>query len=60
MVPVGIVMKYLGRYNWKHQTVKLIYIGRKGIWHQFVKVEEPRIVWCEVRTEDLHQLEETE
>lgn len=48
-----------GRYNWKGQPEKLIYIGKKGYWHQFVKVESPRTVWCEVPDEDLHMLEET-
>lgn len=52
-------MKLDGRYNWKNQPERLIYIGRKGLWHQFVKVDNPRMVWCEVLTEDLNRLEET-
>lgn len=48
-----------GRYNWKNQKERLYYIGRSGVWHQFVKVESPSIVWCEVLEEDLHMLEET-
>lgn len=52
-------MKRLGRYNWKGQPERLIYIGKKGSWHQFVKVDRPGVVWCEVLDEDLCRLEET-
>lgn len=52
-----------GRYNWKNQSERLVYVGRnlsgKGRWHQFEKIGEPGRVWCEVLTEDLHMLEET-
>jgi len=54
-----------GRYNWKNQPERLIYVGAKLYtfygrrWHQFVKVDEPSKVWCEVLDEDLHMLEET-
>lgn len=51
-------MKIGGRYNWKNQPERLVYIGRAGNWHQFTKVGSV-IVWCEVLTEDLHRLEET-
>lgn len=49
-----------GRYNWSHdkQTL-LIFIGKKGSWNQFVKVDAPDDVWCEVLDEDLHMLEES-
>lgn len=52
------------RYNWKGQPERLIYIGvhtypRNGTWHQFVKVDNPCKVWCEVTTADLAMFEET-
>jgi hypothetical protein len=47
-------------YNWKHNgEPPLIYIGKQGSWHQFVTVEKPDVVWCEVLDSDLHMLEET-
>jgi hypothetical protein len=56
-------MKRGGRYNWKHQPDRLIYLGRNwsgnGYWHQFQKIGDPRRVWCEVLDDDLHMLEET-
>lgn len=52
-----------GRYNWKGQPERLIYIGpmrdMSGLWHQFVKVDKPNSVWCEVTTQDLSRLEPT-
>ena len=29
------------RCNWKYQPERLIYTGKKGAWHQFVKVDNP-------------------
>lgn len=53
-----------GKYNWKGQPEKLIYLGmcepRNGRWHQFALVNEPTVVWCEVTPGDLDRLEETE
>jgi hypothetical protein len=48
-----------GRYNWKNQPDRLIYLGKKGGWHQFKKIGDSREVWCEVLDEDLPSLEET-
>lgn len=52
-----------GRYNWKNQSDRLIYLGHNwsgnGSWHQFAKVGAPDVVWCEVLTSELHMLEET-
>lgn len=54
-----------GKYNWRDQPERLIYMGRKvyprdyRFWHQFAKVEAPDEVWCEVLAEDLHLFEET-
>lgn len=57
------VMVIGGRYNWKHQPERLVYIGRNwsgnGYWHQFEKVDAPGRVWCEVLDSDLQMLEET-
>jgi hypothetical protein len=55
-------MKIGGRYNWKGQPELLVYPGRNwsGYWHQFEKVNERGIVWCEVTDSDLHMLEETQ
>ena len=48
-----------GFYNWKYQSDRLIYLGKKGSWHQFKKIGDPREVWCEILTGDLPQIEET-
>jgi hypothetical protein len=56
-------MKIGGKYNWKNQKERLIYLGNNwsgnGYWHQFANIYEPHDVWCEVKTEDLHMIEET-
>jgi len=50
-----------GRYNWKSQPERLVYIGmcepHNGRWHQFAKIETPNKVWCEVLDRDLDMLE---
>ena len=52
-----------GKYNWRHQKERLIYIGHdysNGLWHQFTLVGSPNNdVWCEVREADLEHFEET-
>ena len=52
-----------GKYNWKHQPERLVYLGRNwsgnGYWHQFAKVQSPEVVWCEVLDSDLCMIEET-
>lgn len=52
-----------GRYNWKYQPERLIYLGDNfsgnGYWHQFALVENPTEVWCEVKGCDLVMIEET-
>lgn len=51
-----------GRYNWKYQPERLVYIGRNwsgnGYWHQFERVGVPG-VWCEVLDSDLKMFEES-
>ena len=57
-------MKMYGRYNWKGQPERLMYLGKNwsgnGYWHQFELVSKPGTVWCEVLDSDLHMLEETQ
>ena len=52
-------MKIDGYYNWAYQNDRLIYVGKKGSWHQFKKIGDARDVWCEVLDGDLHMIEET-
>lgn len=54
-------MKKGGRYNWKGQPERLVYVGRSnnGLWFQFEKVGAPGAIWCEVLARDLGMLEET-
>ncbi|WP_292802739.1 hypothetical protein [Methylotenera sp.] len=52
-------MEVGGKYNWKNQPERLVYIGKKGSWHQFVKTDNPSVVWCEVLDADLRMIEET-
>lgn len=57
-------LKIGGRYNWRNQPERLIYVGRnmspgQSRWHQFEKVGKPGDVWCEVHDGDLHMIEAT-
>ncbi len=58
-----VVWSIGGRYNWKGQPERLVYLGRNwsgnGFWHQFEKVDAPGVVWCEVLDADLSNFEET-
>lgn len=53
-------MKRGAPYNWRGQPDRLIYLGKRGNWHQFKKIGDPREVWCEVVDQDLRMLEETD
>ncbi len=53
-------MKVGGAYNWINQPERLTYIGKKGCWHLFSKIDHPDKIWCEVLDEDLHMLEESQ
>lgn len=58
-------LKIGGRYNWKHQEERLVYMGVEhypgnGMWHQFALVDKPDECWCEVRASDLEHFEETD
>lgn len=52
-----------GRYNWIGQPERLVYICKNwsgnGYWHQFEKVGEPGVGWCEVTNDQLSSFEET-
>jgi len=56
-------MEIGGRYNWKNQPERLVFIGRNwsgnGYWNQFEKVDAPGKVWCEVLDSDLQMIEKT-
>lgn len=44
-------------YNFKHKPDdRLIYIGKKHIWHQFERIGS-RGVWCELLDSDLYLIE---
>ena len=50
------------RYNWKSQPERLVYRGKdlSGRWHQFAKVDQFYVIWCEVLSSDLHMMERTD
>jgi hypothetical protein len=52
-------LKRGGRYNWKNQPDRRVYLRKFNGWHQFKKIGDTREVWCEVLDADLHMLEET-
>lgn len=52
-------MKVGGKYNFKYQDAKLIYLGKEGSWNQFARIDVPEKVWAECLDSDLHMLEET-
>lgn len=57
-------MKIGGRYNWRNQPERLVYLGcnwsGNGYWHQFALVDEPDVAWCEVLDADLARFEESD
>ena len=49
-----------GKYKWKGQSERLVYIGYNydgGWWHQFALAQSPDVVWCEVQPKELELLE---
>jgi len=50
------------KYKWTCSPEILIYLGNNwsgnGYWHQFSKVENPEMVWCEVIDSDLQMIEQ--
>lgn len=63
MKAIAPMMHKGGKYNWKGQPERLVYLGHNwsgnGYWHQFEKVDAPGVIWCEVLTADLPMIEET-
>lgn len=62
----ALQLKVDGRYNWRYSAdPPLSYMGARRYpgdprrWHQFERVAQPGIVWCEVLDSDLHLFEET-
>jgi len=52
-----------GKYNWKNQPERLVYLGYKvsgnGFWHQFALVGNISKVLCEVKEDSLQYFEES-
>jgi hypothetical protein len=48
-----------GKYNWKWQPERLVYLRQVGAWYQFALTSNPEKIWCEVLAEDLEMFEET-
>jgi hypothetical protein len=53
-----------GRYHWRHNPEpKLVYVGHNrsgnGYWHQFEQAGKPGKIWCEIKDDEIHLLEET-
>lgn len=50
-------------YNFQNQSERLKYIGHNfsgnGYWHQFEKISEPCVVWCECQDSDLEMIVKT-
>lgn len=44
------------KYKWKHETLELVFLGRKGQWNVFASCKTNK-VWCEVLDSDLHLIE---
>lgn len=63
MSATELKMKIGGRYNWKGQPERLIFLGRNwsgnGYWNQFARVGLQEEVWCEVLDSDLDMFEES-
>lgn len=63
--PLVTEFKVGGKYNWRHQPERLVYMGVKyypgnGSWHQFALVGKPDACWSEVRTSELSSFEVTQ
>lgn len=63
MTDIKTVWEIGGKYNWRGQPERLVYLGRNwsgnGFWHQFAKTDSPEAIWCEVLDSDLRMLEAT-
>ena len=54
-----VLEEYSKRYKFKSGNEVLLFIGKEGIWNQFI-LEDGFKVWAEVLDEDLNLLEEVE
>lgn len=52
-------LKIGGRYNFKLQPERLMYVGNFGPWHQFTKIGDSASVWVELLGPEICLLEET-
>jgi hypothetical protein len=65
MTITASTLKRGGKYNWRYQPERLIYMGSKQHngdrrkWHQFALVSSPDVVWSEVLDCDLENFEES-
>ncbi len=50
------LVEYAQEYRFKGQEEVLIYTGKEGVWHQFIKIDGHK-VWAEVKDEDLYMIE---
>ena len=61
---LSIKLKIGGRYNWRNQEERLVYMGNNfsgnGYWHQFSLVDHPGKVWCEVKEDSLQYFDEAD
>ena len=63
IVMIGPTLQINGKYNWKNQSERLVFLGTKRhtgdirVWFQFALVEKPNSVWCEVLESDLEHFE---
>ena len=48
-----------GRYNFKLQPERLVYVGKKSAWHQFTRIGYDAFIWCELLGPEICLLEET-
>ena len=48
-----------GRYNFKCQPERLIYVGKKRAWHQFTRIGYDAFIWSSLLGSEICLLEET-
>ena len=51
-------------YRWKSDAVNtMVYMGfnwsGNGYWHQFERISQPGVIWCEITSRELEMIEET-
>ena len=48
------------KYNWIGDSKIMVYVGKKGYWHQFAPVEYPNLICCEVLSSHIQYLEQSQ